>query len=79
METLKKLSAKAPTSIGVVTHGISSRQVGEVSPFGVSRCGASTEVPSTHLAPNSLIIFKQQTITMFNGVKSNARNICTQC
>ena len=33
METLKKLFAKAPTSVGVVTHGVSSRQVGEVSPF----------------------------------------------
>ena len=58
METLKKLSAKAPMSIGVVTCRISSCQVGGVSPFGASRCGASTEVPSTHLAPDSLIIFK---------------------
>ena len=33
METLKKLFSKAPMSIGVVTHGISSRWVGEVSPF----------------------------------------------
>ena len=79
METLKKLSAKAPISMGVVTRRISSCWVGEVSPFGASRCGASTEAPSTHLAPNSLIIFKQQTITTFNGVKSNARNIRTQC
>ena len=79
METLKKLSAKPPLSIGIVTRGISSHQVGEVSPFGVSRCGASTEVPSTHLAPDSLIIFKQQTRTMFNRVKSNARNIRTRC
>ena len=53
METLKKLSAKPPTSIGVVTHGISSHQVGEVSPFGASRFGASTEVPSICLALNS--------------------------
>ena len=52
METLKKLSAKAPTSIGVVTRGISSCWVGEVSPFGVSRCGASTEAPSTRLTPD---------------------------
>ena len=58
METLKKLFAKAPTSIGVVTHGISSRQVGEVSPFGASRCGVSTEAPSTCLAPDLLIIIK---------------------
>ena len=60
METLKKLSAKFPVSIGVVTYGISSCQVGEVSPFGASRCGASTEVPSTCLALDSLIIFKQE-------------------
>ena len=58
METLKKLFAKAPTSIGVVTRGISSRQVREVSPFGASRCGASTEAPSTFLAPDLLIIIK---------------------
>ena len=58
-ETLKKLSAKPPTSISVVTCRISSHQVGEVSPFGASRHGASTEVPSMHLALNSLIIFKQ--------------------
>ena len=45
METLKKLSAKPPTSIGVVTHGISSCQVGEVPSLGASRHGASTEVP----------------------------------
>ena len=57
METLKKLSAKPPTSIGVVTHGISSCQVGEVFLFGASRCGASTEVPSMHLALDSLINF----------------------
>ena len=59
METLKKLSAKPPTSIGVVTHGISSHHVREVSPLRASRCGASTEVPSMHLALISLIIFKQ--------------------
>ena len=63
-------------SIGVVTHGISSRQVGEVSPFGASRCGASTEVPSMHLAligtvyPNSslkcnLLIYFQDPISWF--------------
>ena len=50
METLKKLSAKPPTSIGVVTHGISSHQVGEVSPLGASRHGALTKVPSMCLA-----------------------------
>ena len=54
METLKKLSAKPPTSIGVVTHGISSHQVGKVSPLGASRHGASTEVPCMHLALISL-------------------------
>ena len=79
METLKKLSVKPLTSIGIVTHRISSRQVGEVSPFGTSRCGASTEVPSTHLAPDSLIIFEQQTRTMFNRVESSVRNIRTHC
>ena len=72
METLKKLFAKAPTSIGVVTHGISSCQVGEVSPLGASRCGASTEAASTCLAPNLLIIIKR-TRTTFNGVKSNSK------
>ena len=76
---MEKLSAKPPTSIGIVTHRISSHWVGEVSPFGASRCGASTEVPSTHLAPDSLIIFKQQTRTMFNRVESSVRNIRTHC
>ena len=79
METLKKLSAKPPMSIGIVTHGISSRQVGEVSPFGASRCGASTEVSSTHLAPDSLIIFEQGTRTTFNRVESSVINIRTHC
>ena len=79
METLKKLSAKLPTSIGVVTHGISSHQVGEMSPFGASRHGASTEVPSTCLALDSLIIFKQQTRTTFKRVESSVMNICTHC
>ena len=79
METLKKLSAKSPTSIGVVTCGISSRQVEEVSPFGASRCGASTEVPSMHLALDSLIIFKQRTRTTFKRVESSVINIHTHC
>ena len=79
METLKKLSAKPPTSIGVVTHGISSCQVGEVSPQGASRHGASTEVPSMCLALISLIIFKQQTRTMFIRVESSVINIHTHC
>ena len=77
METLKKLSAKPPTSIGVVTCGISSHQVGEVSPLGASRCGASTEVPSMHLALISLITFKQQTRTTFIRVECNVINIHT--
>ena len=77
--TLKKLSAKPPMLIGIVTCGISSSRVGEVSPFGASMCGASTGAPSTHLAPISLIIFKQQTRTTFDRVKSNVRNIHTQC
>ena len=71
MDTLKRLFAKPPTSIGVVTHGISSRQVGEVPSLGASRCGASTEVPSTCLALNSLITFKQQTRTTFISVECN--------
>ena len=79
MESLKKLSAKPPTSIGVVTCGISSCQVGEVSPFGTSRQGASTEVPSTCLALVSLIIFKQWTRTMFKRVESSVINIRTHC
>ena len=78
METLKKLPAKLPTSIGVVTHGISSCQVGEVSPLGASRCGASTEVPSTCLALISLITFKQRTRT-FIRVECNVINIHTCC
>ena len=79
METLEKLSAKPPTSIGVVTSRISSHQVGEVSPFGASRHGASTEVPSMRLALNSLIIFKQQTRTTFKRVESSVINIHTHC
>ena len=59
METLKKLSTKPPTSIGVVIHGISSCQVGEVSSLGASRHVASIEVPSMCLALDSLITFKQ--------------------
>ena len=79
METLEKLSAKPPTSIGVLTHGIFSCWVGEVSPFGASRHGASTEVPSTCLALVSLIIFKQWTRTMFKRVESSVINIRTHC
>ena len=79
METLEKLSAKPPTSIGVVTHGISSHQVGEVSPFGASRWGASAKVPSTCLALISLIIYKQQTRKMFKRVVSSVINIHTHC
>ena len=71
METLKRLSAKPPTPIGVVTHGISSCQVGEVPSLGTSRHGASTEVPSTHLALDSLITFKQRTRTMLISVECN--------
>ena len=58
METLKRLSAKPPTFIGVETCGISSHWVGEVPSLGASRCGASTEVPSMCLALDSLITFK---------------------
>ena len=79
METLKKLSAKPSTSIGVVTHGISSCQVGEVSPLGASRHGASTEVPSMCLALVSLITFKQRTRTTFIRVECSVINICTHC
>ena len=71
METLKRLSTKLPTSIGVVTHRISSHQVGEVPSLGASRHGASTEVPSMCLALNLLITFKQRTRTMFISVECN--------
>ena len=81
METLKKLFDKPPTSIGVVTCGISSHWVGgeKVFPFGASRCGASTKVPFMHLALNSLIIFIEQTRTTFKRVGCGIRNIRTQC
>ena len=79
METLKRLSAKPPTSIGVVTHGISSHQVGEVLSLGASRCGASTEVSSAHLALDSLTTFKQQTKTTFISVECNVIKPHTWC
>ena len=59
METLKRLSARPPTSIDVVTHRISSHQVEEVPSLGASRHEASTGVPSMCLALKSLITFKQ--------------------
>ena len=59
IETLKRLSTRPPTSIGVVTHGTSSHQAGEVPSLGASRSGASMGVPSMYLALESLITFKQ--------------------
>ena len=79
METLKRLSAKPPTSIGVVTHGTSSHQVGEVPSLGASRCEASTGVPSTCLTLKSLITFKQQTRTTFINVECNVIKFRTRC
>ena len=61
IETLKRLSTRPPTSIGVVTHGTSSHWAGEVPSLGVSKCEASTGVPSMGLALESLITFKQWT------------------
>ena len=77
METLKRLSTKPPTSIGVVTCGISFCQVGEVPSLRASRHGASTEVPSACLALDSLITFKQRTRTMFISVECNVIKFCT--
>ena len=77
IETLKRLSARPPTSIGVVTHGTSSRQAGEVPSLGASRHEASTGVPSMCLALESLITFKQQ--TTFIDVKCNVIKFHTQC
>ena len=79
METLKRLSTEPPTSIGVVTHRISSCQVGEVSCLGASRHGASTEVPSACLALDSLITFKQQTRTTFISIECNVIKFHTWC
>ena len=79
METLKRLSAKPPTSIGVVTHGTSSHQVGEVPFWGASRHEASTGVPSVHLALKSLITFKKGTRTMFISVECNVIKFHTHC
>ena len=79
METLKRLSTKLPTSIGVVTHGTSSHQVGKVPSLGASRHEALTGVPSACFTLKSLITFKQQTRTMFISVECNVIKFHTHC